>query len=334
RTTAFRSEHRRHERKLVDATCAARRSRARTARGAAHDGPRRRALVLLHDERERHTQHHAARHTCRARHRLFCHRREPRRALRFRIRAMSSIRVGIRASLLVAWIAVLAVLAFLVHRELEIGTDLRLFLPNPTTAEERLLVEEIGEGAGSRVLVLALSGASAQELADASRELRAALENEPFFRFVANGELSLDTLPDSLLPYRYLLSDTLDEHAFDAAYLRSEIQARARDLASPAGAFLEPWLPRDPTLELLNVLQRWQPAQEPHRLYVWWFERAGEPWLLLAATLAPACDSLDLRAGIEARRARPAAIDPAGCYARTSSGTGPFPVRMEQRSGS
>jgi hypothetical protein len=26
--------------------------------------------------------------------------------------------------------------------------------------------------------------------------------------------------------------------------------------------FLEPWLPRDPTLELANVLQRWQPTQE------------------------------------------------------------------------
>ena len=244
---------------------------------------------------------------------------------------MSSIRVGMRASLFVAWIAVLAALAFLAHRGLEIGTDLRLFLPDPTTAEERLLVEEIGEGAGSRVLVLALSGASAQELADASRELRAALADEPFFRFVANGELSLEALPDSLLPYRYLLSDTLDEHAFDAAYLREEIQARARDLSSPAGAFLEPWLPRDPTLELLNVLQRWQPAQEPNRLYDVWFDREGERALLLAETLAPAFDSQNQRAAIDALRAAHASIDPDGRYMLTISGTGQFTVLMEQR---
>ena len=40
-----------------------------------------------------------------------------------------------------AWLAALALLGALAVRELSIGTDLRLFLPAPRTAAERLLVE-------------------------------------------------------------------------------------------------------------------------------------------------------------------------------------------------
>jgi predicted exporter len=181
------------------------------------------------------------------------------------------------------------------------------------------------------VLVLALDGAEAEELADASRGLRAALEGNPLFRFVANGEVSTDALPESLLPYRYLLSDTLDSRTFDTRYLHHEIQARARDLASPAGAFLEPLVPRDPTLELLNVLQRWQPAQEPNRLFDVWFDRSGERALLLAETVAPAFDSQSQRAAIGALHDAHAAIDPEQRYTLTISGTGQFTVMMEQR---
>ncbi len=241
------------------------------------------------------------------------------------------MRPGFRIWLFGAWIAALAVFGFFVQQRLEIGTDLRLFLPNPTTAEERLLLEEVGEGAGSRVLVLALSGGTPEALADASRDLSAALDGNPLFRFVANGEMSFDALPESLLPYRYLLSNTLDEHSLDSSYLHSEIQARAHDLASPAGAFLESWLPSDPTLELLKVLERWQPAQEPNKLYDVWFDAAGERALLLAETVAPAFDSDRQRAAISALRAAHHDVNQNKQYELTISGAGQFTVLMEER---
>ena len=105
-----------------------------------------------------------------------------------------------------------------------ISSDLRLFLPAPATPEQRLLLEAIGEGPASRVLVVALEGAPAEALADASRALVAALRDDEHFRFVANGELSLDSLPEDLLPYRYLLSPTMDARRFDTELLaqRSE----------------------------------------------------------------------------------------------------------------
>lgn len=236
-----------------------------------------------------------------------------------------------RIWLLVVWIIVLVVLGFLAQRQLEVGTDLRLFLPSPSTPQERLLLDEIGEGPGSRVLVLAVSGTDAESLADVSRALIAELQDHPDFRFVANGEVSLEAMPERLLPYRYLLSNTLDDHALDADYLRAQLRARARDLASPAGTFLESWLPNDPTLELLTLLQGWQPAQEPNRLFDVWFDTDGKHALLLAETKAPAFDPDRQRAAIQALRDAHAAIDPDQQSTLTISGAGQFSVLMEQR---
>ena len=163
--------------------------------------------------------------------------------------------------------------------------------PIPTTPEQRLLLDEIGEGPASRVLVDRAGRRAAPSSSPTCRARSSRLcSRAASFRLVTNGEVSLDAVPDELLPYRYLLSPTLDTQPLDAQYLHGELLARARDLASPAGAFLEPWLPRDPTLELLKLLQRWQPMQEPHRQFDVWFDRAGQRALLLADTQAPAFD--------------------------------------------
>jgi predicted exporter len=233
--------------------------------------------------------------------------------------------------LLALWIVALAALTLFVQRHLVVGTDLRLFLPTPTTPQQRLLLEEIGEGPASRVLVIALEGAPAQELADLSRALADSLRESGQLRFVSNGELSLDSVPDELLPYRYLLSPTLDAQRFDADYLSRQLQARARDLSSPAGAFLEPWLPRDPTLELLNVLQSWQPVREPNRQYDVWFDRAGQRALLVAETRAPAFDPDRQRGAIDELHNALASIEGSKGLKMTVSGAGSFSVMMEER---
>jgi len=234
-------------------------------------------------------------------------------------------------ALLVLWIAALALLGWFVQKQLVIGADLRLFLPNPVTAEQRLLLEEIGEGPASRVLVIALEGAEPPVLADASRALVEALRENPNFRVITNGEVALDAVPDELLPYRFLLSPTLDTQALDEKYLHSELLARGRDLASPAGAFLEEWLPRDPTLELLKLLQRWQPMQEPHREFDVWFDRAGKRALLLAVTQAPAFDPDRQRVALDELERAVKQVAGQQHVTMTVSGAGKFSVLMEAR---
>ncbi len=233
--------------------------------------------------------------------------------------------------LLVLWIGVLAALTVFIQRHLVLGTDLRLFLPSPTTPEQHLLVDEIGESPASRVLVMALSGAAPEELADASRALADELAQDAHFRFVTNGELSLDAIPDELLPYRYLLSRDFDTHPLDAKYLHDELLARSRDLSSPAGAFLEPWLPRDPTLELMKLLQRWQPMHEPNRMYDVWFDGDGKRALLIAQTKAPAFDPAQQREALDALDRAIKNIDTDHRLHLETSGAGKFSVLMQER---
>src|SRR5690606_14173825 len=128
--------------------------------------------------------------------------------------------------LLAVWLVVLAALGGYVQRTLTIGTDLRLFLPHPQTAEERLLLQEVGAGPGSRLLVVAIAGAEPIELAAASQALAARLSASEHFSLIANGEISPEALPDELLPYRYLLSPTFDQRPLDADFLRGELTAR------------------------------------------------------------------------------------------------------------
>lgn len=238
-----------------------------------------------------------------------------------------------RSALLIlfVWLVLLAALTWFVQRQLQVSTDLRLFLPTPTTPEQRLLLEEIGEGPASRVMVISLEGAAPEQLADASRALVENLQSSPYFRIVTNGDISLDSVPDDLLAYRYLLSPTLDARPLDQKYLHQELEARARDLASPAGAFLEPWLPRDPTLELLKVLQRWQPMQEPNRLFDVWFDREGTKALLLAQTRAAAFDPDQQRLAVEQLNTEAERLKREDGVTLNFSGAGKFSVMMEGR---
>src|SRR5687767_12404233 len=117
---------------------------------------------------------------------------------------------GARAALLIAWTSAIALLGFYVQQNLIISGDLRLFMPAPKTAVERLLLQEVGESPASRLLLVSLQGAEAEKLAESSQALVDALRADPQFGLVANGAASPDVVADHLLPYRYLLSATLD----------------------------------------------------------------------------------------------------------------------------
>ena len=236
-----------------------------------------------------------------------------------------------RGLLLVAWIATVAILGWIVDRHLVIGTDLRLFMPSPQTPQERLILEEIGESPVSRMLLLAISGPDPQAAADTSRALAAALRASGEFRLVANGASSLDAIPTSLLAYRYLLSPTLDEVSLDAGFLRLQLAERVRDLASPAAGYLEPWLPRDPTLELLKLADSWLPARQPQLIYDVWFDSSGSEALLVAETRAAGFDPQGQRRTADVLQRAFDASRTDGDLRLESSGPGAFSVLMQER---
>jgi predicted exporter len=192
--------------------------------------------------------------------------------------------------LLATWCGLLALGIFWVQSHLQVSADLRLFMPSPRTEEQRLLIQNIGESPASRLLLLAIGGDEPAKLAEVSRQYGAALAARAEFAFVANGAQPAPSIPEKLLAYRYLISDSFDAAPLDQERLTSELVDRAADMASPAAGFLEEWLPRDPTLELLHLAQRWQPRAEPHQVDGVWFTSDGVRALLLVQTRAAAFD--------------------------------------------
>jgi predicted exporter len=230
-----------------------------------------------------------------------------------------------RVALLAGWLLVLALLGLWVAQRLHVGTDLRSFMPAPATPDQRLLMEQVGEGPGSRLLLLAIAGDDEATLAGLSQGLTAKLKADPRYTQVLNGSFDLAALDAKLLPYRYLLSPTLDAHALDAAFLRDQLEQRLDDLSSPAASLLKDLLPRDPTLEVLKLAQRWAPARSPQLRDGVWFSRQGEA-LLLVQTAAPGFDPDAQQAAIGGIETALHAL-PGGNKARlTVSGPGYFSV--------
>ncbi|HXE76894.1 MAG TPA: MMPL family transporter [Rhodanobacter sp.] len=191
-----------------------------------------------------------------------------------------------RTGLLVTWLLVLAALGWIVAQRLHVTTDLRSFMPAPTTPDQRLLMDQVGEGPASRLLLLAIDGAPSGSLARLSRGLAVALKHDPRYAEVLNGNVDLGALPDGLLAYRYLLSPTLDTQALDEPYLADQLQQRVDDLSSPGASLLKPLLPRDPTLEVLKLAQLWAPARSPELRDGVWFSKQGEALLLVQTAAA------------------------------------------------
>ncbi len=108
------------------------------------------------------------------------------------------------------WLLALGALGFFAVRSLRISTDLRSFMPPPQTADQKLLMDQIGEGPGTRLLLLSIEGAKTDSLAALSRGLADALRSDAHFGQVVNGAFDFAALDTTWLPYRYLLSPTLN----------------------------------------------------------------------------------------------------------------------------
>ncbi|MGN6226711.1 MAG: MMPL family transporter [Dyella sp.] len=247
------------------------------------------------------------------------------------------MRPGARLALLACWLLALGGLGALVAWRLQVSTDLRSFMPAPTTPDQRLLMEQVGDGPGSRLLLLAIEARcaaptacakSAQRdttLAALSQGLAAALKQDPRYSEVLNGSFNLGALDPALLPYRYLLSPTLDSQPLDEAYLADQLEQRLDDLSSPAAVLLKDLLPRDPTLEVLKLAQRWSPPKSPDTREGVWFSPQNEA-LLLVQTQAAGFDPDAQQQAIDGIRAAFARLPQHEAATLTLSGPGYFSV--------
>ncbi|MFC0676532.1 MMPL family transporter [Lysobacter korlensis] len=237
-----------------------------------------------------------------------------------------------RLALAFAWLALLALAGLWIGRQLEMTGDLRRFMPAARTPAQKLLIDELGEGPGSRLLLVAIAGDEPAALAAQSDALRRALATDPRFAVVANGDdAGLEAIPERLRPYRYLLTPSFDARALDADLLAEALEERVQDLGSPAAALIEPLLPSDPTLETLALADAWQPEHLPQRLHGVWFDRAGRQALLLAQTHAAGFDPTGQAEAVHALRAAFAQVRGDSASQLELSGPGAFSVEIGGR---
>ncbi len=169
--------------------------------------------------------------------------------------------------------------------------DMSFFLPANPSPEQQVLVSQLQDGTVSRLLMLALSGANPQQRAELSREVQTRLSKNSNFVVVNNGQASgLDGELNFFLRHRYALSPTVAPERFTVPGLRTAVGDTLDTLASPLGAIIKPHLARDPTGELLSVVEGLNPSAQPNVLEGVWASRDGQRALLLMQTRALGAD--------------------------------------------
>ncbi|HEY2808188.1 MAG TPA: MMPL family transporter [Steroidobacteraceae bacterium] len=186
----------------------------------------------------------------------------------------------------------LAILAAVIATRTHYTTDLSAFLPRSPTATQQLLVEQLREGPAARLIIAAIEGGSPAARAQVSMKMSQALRRQSGFAMVQNGDAAgLEHDRRFLFAHRYVLSDAVTAQRFSAAGLHEAIAASIDSLASPEGPLVKPLFPRDPTGELLNILDVAGSARAPHSAEGIWSSADGSRALLVLQTRAAGSDT-------------------------------------------
>src|SRR5260221_13365877 len=212
-----------------------------------------------------------------------------RRPLRDDDLAARPVMAGRRAAL-AAWLAGLALCAGQIAHTRFVA-DLSAFLPAAPTPEQRFLVDQLRDGALSRVMLVGIEGGDAGARAKISAALARVLGADARFASVTNGAaVGWERERDLLLANRYALSPDVSPARFTVEGLRAAIGDTVDLLAPPAGLMLKALVPRDPTREMLATGEMLTPAQAPRLAEGVWASPDGGRALLLARTPASGSD--------------------------------------------
>jgi predicted exporter len=159
---------------------------------------------------------------------------------------------------IVAWLLVVATAAIVIARA-NFTADLSAFLPTTPTPEQALLIEQLREGPASHLILVAIDGAGTPildaTLAKLSRDTAAALRHDANFLSINNGENLTTSVDRALLfDHRYLLSDQVTAARFTTEGLRQALNDSLDLLSSSAGLMLQALIARDPTAELVHLI--------------------------------------------------------------------------------
>ena len=181
------------------------------------------------------------------------------------------------------WLLALTAAALFVATAPAPTSDLTQFLPSGATEQQRLMLDELQRGPGTRLVIAAISGAAPRTLANTSVALADKLRRLASVGLVFNGRLQLPAPEhDALFRYRYLLTGGADTARFNEPALHAALTKRLRELASMAGPLLNKTeLAADPTGAYRSLLTARAPGTEPPIRDGVWFSKDGKRALML-----------------------------------------------------
>ena len=194
-------------------------------------------------------------------------------------------------AIIALWLAFLLACGAIISRS-HFTADLSAFLPRTPTPEQQLLMDQLRDGLASRLILVGIDGADASIRAGLSRQIAQRLRSDPAFVAVNNGE-PVNTERDRafLFNNRYLLSPAVTPARFTADGLHAALSDSIDTLASPAGLLVKSLLPRDPTGEMVQLLEQFNSGNRPHLVDGAWASRDGKRALLLMQTRAAGSDT-------------------------------------------
>jgi predicted exporter len=196
---------------------------------------------------------------------------------------------------IIAWL-VAALICVAVIARTHFTADMSAFLPRSPSPAQQVLVDQVQNGAASRLLLVALENAPTAILADLSRELAKGLRQDDAFALANNGEdqgVGPSGLPSDanvLWRNRYLLSPGVTPERFTTAGLQQAFETDLELLNSDLAGLVKQSLPADPTGEILTLIHQAAGQSQPSHRDGVWFSRDGQRALLLAQTRATGFD--------------------------------------------
>jgi predicted exporter len=216
-----------------------------------------------------------------------------------KLRGSVTIRVAV-------WLAVLS-LSLWVGLRSEFRADISAFLPRNPTPDQQLLVDQLKDGAVSRLILVAVDGNNPTSVASISKDMLTKLRVDPQWTIVSNGELvGADKDGKFLLENRYLLSTTVSAASFTTEELKQALTKTKQMLSQETGFFAKALVPRDPTGEMMHQLEFLAGrTQTPTEEGVWMVQPAPGQWraLIMGQTKAPGIDLDAQQAAVSAVQA-------------------------------
>ncbi len=194
--------------------------------------------------------------------------------------------------IVLGWAALLSLGLWFVVTQISVHSELGDLLPVEANSTQRLLLNEVKSGVGSRILLLAIEGAELDHRTDLSRRLAEWMDSSGQFALVSNG-LPVATKEDRqrLFAQRYLLSPSLRQESFSPETLRAVLLQRLDDLRSPIGQMVKEFVPTDPTGEFLSILHTWTGGGATTKHHGVWVSPDRTRALLVAETKGTGFDA-------------------------------------------